>query len=152
LFFKVGDWNRAIEALKTKQVLGSADTSQILIHEKLIESLDNPRILVVTRDKEEVARSLENIGVVPDTNLLSRHDRELKSLIASGREMLVVKFEEVASRAGEIWEYLLPSIPGYEGALESVKDYNIQFHDLVKYVTRGLAERQPDKLREIYCL
>jgi hypothetical protein len=101
---------------------GVADSLNCLVMEQLIDMFPRARVVVVRRDIEEVAKSVQDAFHIKCWQMLERMDREL-TRIESAYHPLVIEYRKFD--AAKIWKFLFGVHPLNHHRLEMLEGFNV---------------------------
>jgi hypothetical protein len=132
LIAKSDSFESAISKIKSQEI-GCCDTGQILRLKEIKDEL-NPRILIIKRDINDVKDSLSKIGINGVDELLSKQN-DILNVASQENDTLTIQFQDIDSRIEEIYSFLSGGLEFKKEIYDRVKDYNIQFNNLIEYTS-----------------
>lgn len=104
-----------------KRYAGVSDSLNSLVMEELIDLFPDAKVVVIRRDADEVAASLDRLKL-PCPALLKKIDKELDRIVHA-YDPLVIDYRQFDAAA--IWEYLIPDIPLDYTRLDMLEEFNV---------------------------
>jgi len=119
--YSLEDYPRLLESTGTT-FSGVADSLNCLVMEQLIDMFPRARVVVIRRNIEEVAHSVQKAFNIKCWEMLERMDRELDR-IENAYSPLVIEYYKFD--AVQIWKFLFGSHPLNNRRLEMLENFNV---------------------------
>ena len=115
---------------KMNQGIGSVDTGQVFRIGEIQHRVNNLKVIIIDRDKEDVKNSLRKLNLVNADALIERQSdllEEAKELYPSFR------YKDIDDRIEEIWSIVSGGLEFPKEKYEIYKNYKIELTDIISF-------------------